>query len=246
MVPHAGIQYRPRYDAGRKVANGATTSYGARSERISDALFLFYSPSRFVRCCVYNPVSLWGNVWYTSVIHPMQLSRISLFPSLREEEDVGVEEEIIIPEPLQWKPEGNGFADLEASTSVAAELPGADAEGVSAWEDTVVDGELVCDVYETDRDVIVVAPIAGIRSEDLDITVANDLLTVRGTRRHGVGSRDMQPVHLECHWGSFSRSLVLPSEVRSDRVKAFLKQGVLTILLPKIRESRVRVEDVGI
>jgi HSP20 family molecular chaperone IbpA len=174
----------------------------------------------------------------------MQLSRISLFPSLRDEEDVEVEEEII-PESLQWKPEGNGFVGLRQTEGDVTECPHENGSGDTGWEQSEADGELVCDVYETDRDVIVVAPIAGVRSEDLDITVANDLLTVRGTRKHGASARNLRPIHRECHWGTFSRTLVLPSEVKSDRVKAFLKQGVLTILLPKIRESRVRVEEVG-
>ncbi len=164
----------------------------------------------------------------------MQLKKISLFPSLQDEEELEIAEEII-PEPLQWKPH---------DTALEPEEPEEPEDGaLELWDQHELEGQLTIDVYETDSHVVVIAPIAGVKPEDLDITVVNDLLTIRGQRHERVGDR-AQYLHRECYWGSFSRSLILPSAVRSDRVKAFLKQGVLTIMLPKATDERVRVHEV--
>lgn len=94
-------------------------------------------------------------------------------------------------------------------------------------------GQLAVDVYQTKDNIIIKSTIAGVRTEDIDIAINNDMITIRGNRQkdHEVVEEDY--FYKECYWGGFSRSIILPCEVRSDRVKANMKNGVLTIVLPK-------------
>ncbi len=98
-----------------------------------------------------------------------------------------------------------------------------------------LEGQLSVDVLETDRDVIVRTPVAGVKREDIDVSVTPDTVTIRGERRLTRESTDRKAVvHVqECHWGKFSRSVVLPAHIRTDEVKAALKDGVLTVTLRK-------------
>lgn len=99
------------------------------------------------------------------------------------------------------------------------------------------EGELAVDVYQDKDNVYVRSTIAGVSSDDIDISIHNDLLTIRGKREK---TKDMQGVdyfYQECYWGSFSRSIILPVEVKADKIDAFLKDGILTIVLPKAKNA---------
>lgn len=96
------------------------------------------------------------------------------------------------------------------------------------------EGQLSVDVIETPREIIVRSAIAGVRAEDLDITLHDDTLTIRGTRSSELTETRHGTWHVqECHWGAFSRSIILPSSVDQNQVDALLKKGVLTIKLKK-------------
>lgn len=110
------------------------------------------------------------------------------------------------------------------------------------------EGQLAVDVFQDDGAIVVRSTIAGVKPEDLDIGITSDMVTIRGKREreHRVSEKDF--FFQECYWGSFSRSIILPCEVRADRATASLKNGVLTITLPKIGSQRtvavrVRAED---
>ncbi|OGL74162.1 hypothetical protein A3C96_03525 [Candidatus Uhrbacteria bacterium RIFCSPHIGHO2_02_FULL_60_10] len=100
------------------------------------------------------------------------------------------------------------------------------------------DGQLAVDVHETDKEIIVKSAIAGIQPENLDVFVQGDMLTVRGQRHDDEIVREGRALVRECHWGGFSRSLILPTEVDTENVKATLKNGILTIKLAKIGRGR--------
>lgn len=106
-------------------------------------------------------------------------------------------------------------------------------------------GQLALDIYQTSSDLIVEAPIAGVKPEDLDITINNDVLTIKGTRTRSKKVEAKNIIYQECHWGAFSRSVILPVDVVSDRIDASLKDGVLTIRLPKARPNRSIKVKVG-
>ncbi len=100
------------------------------------------------------------------------------------------------------------------------------------WEiDT--EGELAVDVIETSHEIIIRSAIAGVRPEDLSIYVTLDTATIRGTRE-ACDEFIFSDVHVqECHWGSFSRTVILPNNVRVDDSVATMKNGILTVRLPK-------------
>lgn len=101
-----------------------------------------------------------------------------------------------------------------------------------AWPQTT-EGQLAIDLFETDNAVIVVSAIAGVTHEALDIFINPDMITIRGTR--ACDTRDDNAlVHTqECFWGSFSRTIILPCHVQSNRSTARMSHGVLTITCPK-------------
>lgn len=106
-----------------------------------------------------------------------------------------------------------------------------------------IEGQLAIDVYETDCDIIVESAIAGVAPEDLDVFINPEMVTIRGTRKQARRTEDAQTHIKECFWGAFSRSVVLPCHVQSDRAVADLKNGVLTVTMPKQThgENKVRV-----
>lgn len=123
-------------------------------------------------------------------------------------------------------------------------FPEAGGAADAAWTNQE-EGRLSIDVYETDADLIIKSPIAGVRPEDIEVSLHNDMLTIRGSRAAD-GEPDARPLVQECHWGSFSRSVILPAETDADRITAAIKDGVLTVRLPKIERSRrIGVRDLS-
>jgi len=122
----------------------------------------------------------------------------------------------------------------EAANSVNGQS--AHPEGGS-WVSHQEEGRLAVDVYETTSEIVMRSAIAGVRPEDIDVSVHGDMVTIRGMRQseNVPGARALVS---ECHWGSFSRSVILPSEVDAERISATLKDGVLTVRLPKTERSR--------
>lgn len=101
-----------------------------------------------------------------------------------------------------------------------------------------VDGELAVDVYQTPTHIVIKAMIAGVRPEDLDVSITRDMVTVRGKReRHTEGSNG-DFFFQELYWGSFARTVVLPQEVEIEEAEASEKHGLLTIRLPKVDKGR--------
>jgi HSP20 family protein len=109
----------------------------------------------------------------------------------------------------------------------------------SGWLEENYDGQLSVDVYQTDKDIVIKSTIAGVRSEDIDISINNDMITVRGVRKLQEEVAKEDYFYQECYWGGFSRSIILPVEVRSDRAEAILENGILTITLPKLIRTKV-------
>ena len=117
--------------------------------------------------------------------------------------------------------------------------------GKGEWlEEAEGDGELAVDVYQTPEAIYVKAMVAGVRPEDLDITIARDMVTIRGKREEARTISEDGFFLRELYWGSFSRSIILPSEVEPDDAEATEKHGLLVLKLPKIDKSaqtKVRV-----
>lgn len=106
------------------------------------------------------------------------------------------------------------------------------------------EGELAVDVYETDDAVVIQSTIAGVRAEDLDITLSGDMLTIKGERKRDLDVPEHLSLYQECFWGPFSRSIILPVEVKIEKIEAKMKNGVLTLTLPKAHKERTKVIEV--
>jgi len=106
------------------------------------------------------------------------------------------------------------------------------------WFDQDNDGQLLLDVFQDDKNIYIKSTIAGVKPEELDISINNDMLTIRGVRHQEDEVEEKDYFYRECYWGGFSRSLILPTEVKSDKISATLKNGVLTITLPKMERQK--------
>ena len=100
------------------------------------------------------------------------------------------------------------------------------------------EGQLSIDVYQTPKAIVVKSTIAGVKPGDIDISINNDMLTIRGKREIKEEIREEDYLYRECYWGSFSRSIILPVEIEAEKVEAELENGVLTITLPKAKISK--------
>ncbi|MFA7308966.1 MAG: Hsp20/alpha crystallin family protein [Patescibacteria group bacterium] len=95
------------------------------------------------------------------------------------------------------------------------------------------EGQLSIDMIETNSDIIVKAPIAGVKKDDVEVAVTEDMITIRGKREHEF-EKNNDDFHIqECYWGAFSRSQSFPTSVLADKAEAVLKDGVLTVRVPK-------------
>ena len=105
-------------------------------------------------------------------------------------------------------------------------------------EDDEDAGQLTIDVYQKPNETIVESPIAGVKPEDLDISITTESVTIKGKREREEHIRSEDYVYQECYWGKFSRSVVLPQEVDAEKAEASIKNGVLTIKLPKLNRLK--------
>ena len=122
-----------------------------------------------------------------------------------------------------------------------------DEESLTNFEndEDVSDGELAIDVYDDGDEIVVKTMVAGVKPEDLDISITRDMLTVRGSRKEEKEISKNNYHQKELYWGSFSRTVMLPAEVDIDNSEAIEKHGLLIIHLPKVdkeRQSKLRVK----
>lgn len=105
-------------------------------------------------------------------------------------------------------------------------------ENSSEWLPPISEGKLSIDVYLKDETIFVISAIAGVKPENLEILIDRDILTLKGERKNDFQTDKKNYLHQECFWGSFSRTVLLPCEVKTDEVKANLKNGILVVALP--------------
>ena len=96
------------------------------------------------------------------------------------------------------------------------------------------EGQLNVDVAETETELIIVSTMAGTPKDKVELHLRGDLLTIRGERTPPVSPSAVYHYH-ECYWGRFSRSIVLPVDVRADLASAEYKNGLLVVRLPKTK-----------
>jgi len=102
------------------------------------------------------------------------------------------------------------------------------------------EGQLTIDVYQTDRDIVIKSTIAGVKPEDLDIDINSEMVTIKGKRSQEEEIDSENYYYQECYWGPFSRSIVLPVEIITEKAEATMKNGILTVRLPKTEVAKTR------
>jgi len=124
------------------------------------------------------------------------------------------------------------FAEPSSSQKTMSE------ENFSSTENS--EGQLTIDVYQTENDIVIKSTIAGVKPEDLDVSINSDMVTIRGERKNEEMVGEESYYYQECYWGAFSRSVILPVDVLADKAEAAMKNGILTIRLPKSDTTKTK------
>lgn len=125
-------------------------------------------------------------------------------------------------------------SDIDVDEEYSDEAP-AEYEDMEEQE-----GQLTVDVFQDDENIIIQSTIAGVSPDDLDVSITNDMVTIRGERRQQYDADQEDYFYQECYWGTFSRSIILPIEIDADRAEAKIKNGILTIRIPKANTAVTR------
>ena len=101
-------------------------------------------------------------------------------------------------------------------------------------------GEFPLDVYQTENELVVKAALPGVKPEELDITIADNTLTIKGEHQEEQEAKENDYLHRERSYGTFSRTVAIPVKVNSEKAEATFEEGVLTLTLPKAGEIKPR------
>lgn len=102
------------------------------------------------------------------------------------------------------------------------------------------------DISETDDEYIVRAEVPGVSKDDLKITIKDNILTISGEKKQEKETKSENFHRIERVYGSFTRTFTLPGAVKVDKVEAKFKDGVLTIKLPKVEETKAKEIEVKV
>lgn len=156
---------------------------------------------------------------------------------------VDFEEQPVIEEDIQDDLRSR-FSDVSDSESNSIDEYVADTkistQATFQTDDELIEGALTIDVYQTDNDIVIVSTIAGVTAKDLDVSITNDMVTISGARKNPVKVKQENYFYQECYWGPFSRSVILPIDVDAEKSLAELKDGVLTVTLPKSEKVKIK------
>ncbi len=114
-------------------------------------------------------------------------------------------------------------------------------------EGDMEEGELSVDVYQTPSEIIIEAMVAGVKPEDLHLSITRDMVTIKGRREGNSQVSGDDYFYKELYWGSFSRTILLPHEVEIEDAEAVEKHGLLIVRLPKIdkaRQTKLKVKSI--
>jgi HSP20 family molecular chaperone IbpA len=113
------------------------------------------------------------------------------------------------------------------------------------FDDEPMEGQLPVDVYQTPSEIVIRTFIAGVRPDEMNVSISRDMVTIEGAREEHTSIADNDYFHNELFWGSFSRTILLPQEIDVENSSAGAKDGLLTIILPKLdkaRQTKLRVK----
>ena len=114
-------------------------------------------------------------------------------------------------------------------------------------EPEMEEGELSVDVYQTATEIIIEAMVAGVKPEDLHLSITRDMVTIKGRRDGNTQVNHDDYFYKELYWGTFTRTILLPHEVEIEEAEAVEKHGLLIIRLPKVdkaRQTKLKVKSI--
>ena len=102
-------------------------------------------------------------------------------------------------------------------------------------------GQLSLDIYHTNKEIVILAPIAGVEKKDINISITDDVLVIKGEREPKEQIKEDAYYTRECFWGNFARSIVLPLEANTKNIKASFEKNVLEIRIPKEKIEHTKI-----
>jgi HSP20 family molecular chaperone IbpA len=163
-----------------------------------------------------------------------------------EDEQIDFTPEQIDDEPEEELPIKHVGSKVAPSSTQAAR-----PKHVVMNEDTdepeMEEGELSVDVYQTASEIIIEAMVAGVKPEDLHLSITRDMVTIKGRRDGNTQVNHDDYFYKELYWGTFTRTILLPHEVEIEEAEAVEKHGLLIVRLPKVdkaRQTKLKVKSI--
>lgn len=133
----------------------------------------------------------------------------------------------------------------EIEEAKTAKLSKKENKNDTNWmEEENEEAELAVDVYQTATDIVVHTMVAGVKPEDLELSIARDIITIRGKREEHRNIDEENYFTKELYWGKFSRTISLPQEIEPEEVEATERHGLLTIKLQKVDRNKTNTVKV--
>ena len=142
---------------------------------------------------------------------------------------------------VRWEPFGSDFARMANRLNRASDLrfQDSDRESLGIWNPPV-------DIFEDKDGVVLNAELPGMKKEDIELRVENNVLTLQGERKRENETKEEGYFRSERAYGTFSRSFSLPTSVDTSKIGAEYKDGVLSVSLPKAEEAKPKQIDVKV
>ncbi|MBM4177617.1 Hsp20/alpha crystallin family protein [Candidatus Gribaldobacteria bacterium] len=158
--------------------------------------------------------------------------------------NLGVEEENKTTDREEKKPkkEKVKFEEKEVETKTEKEekTEKDDKKKDSHWLQSK--GQLAADIYETEDEFCILAPVAGVSQDEIEIFVENEMLIIKSERKEPDADKEKKYFFKECYFGPFSRQVILPEDANSQKIKASFKKGILLVSMPKKKTEKKKIE----
>jgi HSP20 family protein len=140
------------------------------------------------------------------------------------------------------------FEKLTGIAKIEDELDELEKDSIEEMEEEAeMEGQLAVDMYQTPTEIVVQTMVAGVKPDDLDISITRDMITIKGRREESNDFSNNDFFHQELYWGAFSRTIVLPQEVEVEEAEATNKNGLLVIKMPKLdkdKQAKIKVKSL--
>ncbi len=146
-----------------------------------------------------------------------------------DSEDYEEEEEEIMQSKSKTRSSKSSPTNISSKSNYTPEVD---------YEEEEEEGELSVDVYQTNTDIIIEAMVAGVKPEDLHLSITRDVVTIKGKRDGNNSVDENDYFYRELYWGNFSRTILLPHEIDIEAAEAVEKHGLLIIRMPKLDKSK--------